>query len=162
MIYTIAISFLSHQNKASEIFRFLMQNDEQLKSCVKVWGQRISWIYHSGRLAISKKNQVKMTEINEGYEEGGEDLPTLSHFWSKVHNPTVLVRDKKSGPPLFYNRPVVWDDQRLIKLTDHWSSFCSPSPCSKMLKDCHNHHRMHHPTQRGCLILFSRELRVVS
>ena len=38
------------------------------------------------------------------------------------------------------NSPVVWDDQRLIKLTDT-SSFCSPLPCSKMLKVRHKHHR---------------------
>ena len=38
------------------------------------------------------------------------------------------------------NSPVVWDDQKLIKLTDT-SSFCFPSPCSKLLKDRHNHHR---------------------
>ena len=30
----------------------------------------------------------------------------------------LSIRDKKSGPPLFSNSPVVWDDQRLIKLTD--------------------------------------------
>ena len=76
-----------------------------------------------------------------------------SNYWNTQFCLSVLVRYKKSGPPLFSNSPVVWDDQRLIKLTDTSSSFCSPSPCSKMLKDRHNHHRTDHPTQRGCLIL---------
>ena len=31
---------------------------------------------------------------------------------------SVCPRDKKSGPPLFSNSPIVWDDQRLEKLTD--------------------------------------------
>ena len=65
-------------------------------------------------------------------ENDNKDWYLYSYIQILYAIPCLSFRHKKSRPSLFSNSPVVWDDQRLMKLTNHWSSFCPPSPCSKM------------------------------